>query len=103
MGKCLQKIAFKKKFFFKYFFISLILMVLACFITKFFGNHLYNMTTHFFDISRNEYDLCVVYCMSAWKILILQFALAPAIALCWCGKHSELDEDTNIEYDRRNY
>lgn len=103
MGKCLKKLNFKKKFFWKYFIISLLLMLLACFITKFCGNLLYNMTAHFFNITRNEYDLCVVHCMSLWKILIFQFALAPALALCWLKKHAELDDDTNIEYDRKNY
>ncbi len=78
-------------------------MILACFITKFFGNHLYNMTSHFFNITRSEYDLCVVHCMSLWKILILQFALAPAMAFCWAGKHVELDDESETDYNRRNY
>lgn len=103
MGKCLKKINLKKRFFCKYFIVSLLLMIIACLMTKFFGNHMYSMTSRFFEITRHEYDMGVVGAMSLWKILIVQFTLAPALAFCWLSKHKEYQNECDNEYERRNY
>ena len=101
MGKCLKRINLKKRFFWKYFIVSLLLMIIACLMTKLFGHHMYNMTSHFFNPTKQEYDMGVAGSMLLWKLFIIQFTLAPAIALCWLSHHKEYKNECDNDYERR--
>ena len=100
MGRQLKKITRKRRFFVNYFVVSLILMILVCLIIMFFRHGLYNMANNMMGITTKQFDFCVINFMTMWKLLIIQFTLAPAIAYLWLEKHEEYKNETD-EYENR--
>lgn len=100
MSKQLKKITRKRRFFVNYFVVSLVLMVLACLIVMLFRHGLYNMANAMMNMTHKQFDFCVINFMTMWKLLIIQFTLAPAIAYLWLENHKEYQNETS-EYENR--
>ena len=101
MSKCLRKLKCKRRFFVNYFVVSLVLMLLACLMVMLFKHHIYAMVSHFYSLTYHEFMHHVFGFMSLWKALIVQFALAPALAFCWLEKHKEYQYDGEDDYGMR--
>lgn len=101
MSKHLRKIKCKRRYFVRYFVVSLVLMILACLLVMCCKNGLYNMALHYYKMTYKEFLFHILGFMSLWKILIIQFALAPAIAFFWLEKHKEYIEDEEDGYEMR--
>lgn len=83
----LEKIRNKKKFFFKSFIISLILVILCCVIGWFTFNFFAGMAENMYGVDADDYAKGYILMMGIWKILIVQFTLVPAIAMWMLEKH----------------
>lgn len=83
----LKKVHYKKWFFIKSFIISLIILILSCLIcTKCFDN-MASMAEKLYGLSKNDYAKIFNAVFGIWKILVIQFTLIPAIAMCMIEKH----------------
>lgn len=92
----LEKICHKKQFFIKSFIISLILLIIVCLISTFAYNFMADMSQKLYNIDLDDYAHVFVLVFGIWKILILQFTLVPAIALCMVEKHIKAKAKENL-------
>lgn len=84
-----------QKFFFKSFLVSFILMILATVLCVFMKETQIAVMKQLFDADEEMWSQIVLFSISIWKILIIQFTLIPAIALycmrkckfCECNKN----------------
>lgn len=92
----LEKLHHKKKFFIKSFVISLIVLAIVCLICSLGYNFMAGMANKFYGIDFDDYAEVFVLVFGIWKILILQFTLVPAIAMCMIEKHIKKEEKENL-------
>lgn len=88
----MEKISHKKKFFIKSFIVSLVLLIIfwliGMFAYEFFANTAYKM----YGIDADDYAKNYTLIMCLWKILIIQFTLVPAIAMCMLEKQMKKED-----------
>lgn len=89
----LEKINLKKKFFIKSFLVSIVLLIIICLIATFGYNFMADIAENLYGIDFDDYAEVFVLVFGLWKILIIQFTLVPAIALCMLEKCVKKDED----------
>lgn len=83
----LEKIIHKKHFFIKSFIVSLILLIIVCMIATMAFDSMANMAYKLYGIDEEDYAMIFLTAFAFWKILILQFALVPAIVMGMVEKH----------------
>ncbi len=95
MGHHLKKFQRKKAFWVKSFWVSVVLMILVCIIATMGFDFFSDLVYRFYNIEQEDYAKILVNASVIWKILILQFTLVPAIAMCMMEKHlieEEMDD-----------
>lgn len=92
MEHMLKKVHHKKWFFTKSFIVSLVLIILVCLLSYFCYDHMYAMSEKLSGISTDAYAEVFTLVMGFWKILIIQFTLVPAVAMCMVEKHIKTHE-----------
>lgn len=88
-----KRIMGKKKFFVKSFWISILLLILLCILSALTFDFQASLAERFYGLDADDYAQILVMGLTIWKVLIVQFALVPALAM-WCiAKHTEKDDD----------
>jgi hypothetical protein len=80
------KLEFLQHFFFKSFLISFVFLIFATFACIAMNDVQMAFVNKYFSITKNEYDFIVILLLGAWKLLIFQFTLVPALVI-WCMRH----------------
>ncbi len=93
MHHVLKKVHYKKWFFVKSFIVSIVTMILVCLLSALFYDNMSAMAERISGISPDDYSEVFTLVMGIWKILIIQFTLIPAIAMCMIEKHIKTHEN----------
>lgn len=83
----LEKIKHKKHFFVKSFVVSLVLLIILCLIATLCFDYMAQMAERLYGLEADDYAKIFVNAFAIWKILIIQFALVPAIVMHMIEKH----------------
>lgn len=89
----LKKIHYKKCFLVKSFIISLVVLILVCVLSTIFYDKMAGMAERLYGITSDDYAEVFTLVFGIWKILVLQFTLIPAIAMCMLEKHIKKQEN----------
>lgn len=92
MSHHLKKIEYKKQFFIKSFIVSIVLMIIVTIISVLGNDFFSGLAERYYNIDQDEYSNLVVSACALWKLLIIQFTLVPAIAMCMLEKRAKADE-----------
>ncbi len=89
-----KKIKGMKNFFVKSFWISILLLIILCICAALTFEFQASMAERIYGIDIDDYAQILVTGLTIWKVLIVQFALVPALAM-WCiSKHIKEDDDS---------
>jgi hypothetical protein len=90
--KFLMKIHFKKKFFLKNFVIGFVILLIASMISMMSYDCCAAMCERMFGIDPSLYAFSYVLIFGMWKVLLVQFALVPFLAVMFMEKHIKAEE-----------
>lgn len=86
MGNCLEKVTCARRFFVKYFVVSLLMLWVLSLLSLYISDWQYDFVSKLFDISLRDYNMGLFLFIAFWKLCVIQFALIPAVALWWLEK-----------------
>ena len=92
-GILMETAIFVKKVLFKSFLMGFVFIIFATLCYTYCFDFMYNTFKIFFPIPKEEMLKMVLYAISFWKIILVQFFLLPTLALhcltCKCHKKND--------------